>query len=67
VAKKGSKEITKVSKAYSVVLKMFCIFLHLGPPSDTDQGGEESMDIVILPRYGKGDKNMSNGNEQDLF
>jgi hypothetical protein len=36
-------------------------------PSDTDQGGEESKDIKILPRYENGDQDISSGNEKALF
>ncbi len=38
-----------------------------GVPSDTDQGGEQSKDIEILPRYEKGDQDISSGNEKALF
>jgi hypothetical protein len=38
-----------------------------GTPSDTDQGGEERKDIEIVPRYEKGDQDISSGNEKALF
>ncbi len=61
--KRDYKGIQGIPSSSEIIL----YFSSPGTPSDTDQGGDESKDIEVLPRYEKGDPDIASGNEKALF